>query len=196
MQEQSYDPYNVPYDQYGHPTNGAGVGSGAAGVGAGAYDPAQAAYYAQQGGYAQYPPHAGGYGYPGAGGADGYGYDAGGLVTGAGAAGVGAAAAAAGSAGTQQDGPAGNGTGTGSAIAAQMGLRDGMMVRVKVGFVRTLEDELGESFCSQHHERFVLIPSPLSSQPSTQVNNSTSTLPTMTDGVCVKIKLRTRVLCL
>lgn len=31
-----------------------------------------------------------------------------------------------------------------SAAALAAGLRDGMMVRVKVGFVRTLEDELGE----------------------------------------------------
>jgi hypothetical protein len=34
--------------------------------------------------------------------------------------------------------------GTASAAAAAMGLRDGMMVMVSVGFVRSLEDELGE----------------------------------------------------
>lgn len=31
------------------------------------------------------------------------------------------------------------------AVVAPMGLRDGMMARVQVGFNRTLEDELGES---------------------------------------------------
>ena len=35
--------------------------------------------------------------------------------------------------------------GTASAAAAAMGLRDGMMVMVSVGFVRSLEDELGTS---------------------------------------------------
>lgn len=35
--------------------------------------------------------------------------------------------------------------GTASAAAAAMGLRDGMMVMVSVGFVRSLEDELGKS---------------------------------------------------
>lgn len=46
----------------------------------------------------------------------------------AGAAGVGAAGAAA-----------------GNSAAAALGIHDGMMVRVKVAFVRSLEDELGES---------------------------------------------------
>jgi hypothetical protein len=36
-------------------------------------------------------------------------------------------------------------SGTASAAAAAMGLRDGMMVMVSVGFVRSLEDELGMS---------------------------------------------------
>jgi hypothetical protein len=35
--------------------------------------------------------------------------------------------------------------GTASVAAAAMGLRDGMMVMVSVGFVRSLEDELGTS---------------------------------------------------
>lgn len=80
-----------------------------------------------------YPPHqtGGQFGaYPA------QGYDA----NGAGMAGAGAGTMAV--AGTAAAGaaPAGNST-----AAANAGLTDGSMVRVKVGFVRSLEDELGES---------------------------------------------------
>lgn len=123
MHEQSYDPY-------GNNTGGGGYDAYGSPIGhAGGYDPAQQAYYQQQG-YAQYPDHGQNYGY-----GNGAGVGA--------AAAVGAAGAAAGlaSGGSQEQ----HGNGTGSAVAAQMGLRDGMMVNVKVGFVRTLEDELGTS---------------------------------------------------
>lgn len=63
----------------------------------------------------------------------------------AGAAGVGAGLAAAG--GVMAAGAANDSSApahTGSAVAAASGLHDGMMTRVKVGFVRSLEDELGE----------------------------------------------------
>lgn len=127
MHEQSYGPYGNGqahgYDQYGNPM--------------GQYDP-NAQYYQQQQqqGYAQYPDN-------------GYGYDHAAAAGVAGAAGMGAAGAIAGAGSQGQEsaqgqGQAVNGTGTGagSALAAQMGLADGMMVNVKVGFVRTLEDEL------------------------------------------------------
>lgn len=116
MHEQQYDPYgNASHSQMGMDMNGAAAGGyDAYGNPVGGYDPNQQAYYQQQG-YAQYSNN-------------GYGYDA-----------AGGDAAAAGS----QEQHQAQGNGTGSAIAAQMGLRDGMMVNVKVGFVRTLEDELG-----------------------------------------------------
>jgi hypothetical protein len=130
MHEQQYDPYgNASHSQMGMDMNGGAAGGyDAYGNPVGGYDPNQQAYYQQQG-YAQYPNN--GYGYDAAGG------DAAGAA--ALAAGAGAGAAAAGS----QEQHQAQGNGTGSAIAAQMGLRDGMMVNVKVGFVRTLEDELG-----------------------------------------------------
>jgi hypothetical protein len=99
------------------------------------YPDEYAAYPAQSyNGYNEYPPQQYGVGhqapYPGH--QEPYsdlapGAIAGGMV-GAGAAGVGAAGL-----------PAGN------PAAAALGIHDNMMVRVKVAFVRSLEDELGES---------------------------------------------------
>lgn len=40
------------------------------------------------------------------------------------------------------------GAAVGAGAVATNGIHDGMMVRVKVAFVRSLEDELGESDCS------------------------------------------------
>lgn len=140
MQDQSYDPYtNAQQHAYGaggesqplagypgHPGGGgypgAELAAGAAGAGAGA---GVAAYNYQPeyaGAPGEYPPQGQGQygGYP-----PEAGYAAAGM--GMGAAGVGAGAAGMG------------------AMNPGTGLTDGMMVRVKVGFVRTLEDELGES---------------------------------------------------
>lgn len=87
------------------------------------------AYAGYEQGY-QYPPHQGGQ--FGGGAYPAQGYDA----AGAGMAGAGAGAmAVAGTAAVAAN----------SAAAANAGLTDGSMVRVKVGFVRSLEDELGKS---------------------------------------------------
>jgi hypothetical protein len=146
MQEQPYDHYNTGYDQYGNPIV----------RGQGGYD--QAGYYAQDLGHGgagagghyppgtymdgEYPP--GQYYAPGQGaGAGVNGAGVGAAAAAAGMAGAGVGAMAAQGHGAEQQQQAGSNAGAG-ALAAQMGLQDGMMVRVKVGFVRTLEDELGE----------------------------------------------------
>lgn len=133
MQDQSYDPYTnaqqqayhgeaQPLAAYGQQSGYPGeIAGGAATTGAYNYQPE----YNGAGG--EYPPQ--GYeGYPPAAGA-GYAGAGAGLAAGA----VGAAAL---SGGGSHDGH--------GAVNPVTGLADGMMVRVKVGFVRTLEDELGE----------------------------------------------------
>lgn len=70
-----------------------------------------------------------------------------------------------------------------------VGLQDGMMVRVKVGFVRSLEDELGQSTLSflERWNAYQLT----KIKPSCQANNSTFIQHMMTAGPSVKIKLKT-----
>lgn len=84
---------------------------------------------------------------------------------------------------------------------SSMGLVDGMMVRVKVGFVRTLEDELGtcqlelSSGPIIRYEQFHRPHSPFCSsshvQPSPRASNSTCTTNTTTGGPCAKTKIKT-----
>jgi hypothetical protein len=81
------------------------------------------------------------------------------------------------------------GAGTASAAAVAMGLRDGMMVMVSVGFVRSLEDELGT--CFLHGEHCLDVGGDADNQPSTRDNSFGYTLLTMTDGLYVKIRTRT-----
>jgi hypothetical protein len=73
--------------------------------------------------------------------------------------------------------------GTASVAAAAMGLRDGMMVMVSVGFVRSLEDELGKSSLLKCNNT--------DKELSRLDNNYGFILHTTTDGLSVKTKIRT-----
>lgn len=142
MQDQSYDPYtNAQQQAYHNEAQPLANYPGANGVGGqpgypGGPDPSYN-YAPEYGVGGEYPPQ--GQGYPPASSGEYGGAAYGGAGVGAGmaaAAGVGAGALAVGamSGGGSHDGHANPVT----------GLVDGSMVRVQVGFVRTLEDELGK----------------------------------------------------
>jgi hypothetical protein len=136
MQEQSYDGYQA------YPAGGQPVGYGQA---QGQYPPDHYGFeqgyahggYPPQQGYGQYPPQV--YADQPAQAYD-HGYDHHAAMA-AGAAGVGAGAVMAAAAGSQDHAAAEHPSADSPPAAA--GLHDAMMVRVKVGFVRSLEDELG-----------------------------------------------------
>ena len=65
-------------------------------------------------------------------------------------------------------------------------IHDGMMVRVKIGFVRSLEDELGQSILPPQFPRFPR--TDVSGQPSYRGSSSTSTRRTTTAGPCARTK--------
>jgi hypothetical protein len=136
MQEQGYDSY-AAYPAEGQPYGAPAAYGYDQGYGHGAYPPQQ--------GYGQYPPQT----YADQGYDQGYDQHQHQHHDQAAMAGVGAGAAmAAGAGAVAAAGESEHGAVNPEAAAA--GLHDGMMVRVKVGFVRSLEDELGEWAIRQH----------------------------------------------
>lgn len=128
--------------------------------------------------YNEYPPQ-GQYGqqqYPGQAGAPYSDMDMGAGMAGAGAGAAGAAGLGA------------VGATVGESAAAASGIHDGMMVRVKVAFVRSLEDELGTC---RKDDRWPIA----DLQRSPPDSNSTSTPRTTTAGRSARTRRRTAVSC-